>query len=137
MDCRWPSSGRATAADVPLAAIPEDHTASDASATAQNRVVPDVLVARVGPDTSDQFPSDVSRRIFSRPTVPLADREYGRPDAWGGHGFAGYAQHDDGPARFSAGADNCGATGGPGDICVRRWRCLRCRTCVNEIGTNK
>jgi hypothetical protein len=62
----------------------------------------------------------------------MASRGY---SAEGGDSSAGHVQHDDGPPRFPAGADNWRAIGGPGDHLPRRWRRLRCRMCVNAIGT--
>jgi hypothetical protein len=93
--------------------VPEDHTASDAPAAAENDVAPDVPAAPAGPDTSDQLlpdNADVFAQTFGRPTAPATDWKYGRPDAFyeGGHSSAGHVQLDDGPPRFPAGVDNLG-----------------------------
>jgi hypothetical protein len=106
------------AADAPVVAVPEDHTAPDAPAAAENDVAPDVPAAPVGPDTSDQLLSNnagVFAQTFGRPIAPATDWTYGRPALYErGHNSA-HAQQRDDPPRFPAGVDNWGAIGGPGD----------------------
>jgi hypothetical protein len=56
---------------------------------------------------SSQFSSDSASTL---PPPANRDWRYGRPDLFddGGHSAAGHMQHDDGPPRFPAGADNWG-----------------------------
>jgi hypothetical protein len=52
-----------------------------------------------------------------------------------GRRSAAHGHHDNGPPRFPVGADNWGPSEDLATICGPPMARLRCRTCVNEIGT--